>query len=356
MEAKSKVAFCFPGQIQERPILSKGHPLSEDPLFRAWVDRAERKTGMELWKFMNEETEGTQVPLKLQLTTYLFSVIYFQRLLEKGWTPEILIEHSMGIYAALTASEAITFEEGLFITQSIGRLLEEEGTLYPGMMASIIGLPLEEIQKIISTLDGYRLAIANYNGSMHFVISGEGEGVQKAMELAMTRKALSVSKLSFNTALHSPSLSHLRGKIRDLLREIEVRPFRYPILNHWTIQPLNRGAVSKLSFNTALHSPSLSHLRGKIRDLLREIEVRPFRYPILNHWTIQPLNRGEVKDFLSEEIARPVYWVRCVEKCIQEGFRQFVEVGKESTLTKLIRWIDREVDALSAEELLFSGG
>lgn len=305
MEAKSKVAFCFPGQIQERPILSKGHPLSEDPLFRAWVDRAERETGMELWKFMNEETEGNQVPLKLQFTTYLFSVIYFQRLLEKGWTPEILTEHSMGIYAALTASEAITFEEGLFITQSIGRLLEEEGALYPGMMASIIGLPLEEIQKIISTLDGYRLAIANYNGSMHFVISGEGEGVQKAMELAMTRKALS---------------------------------------------------VSKLSFNTALHSPSLSHLRGKIRDLLREIEVRPFRYPILNHWTIQPLNRGEVKDFLSEEIARPVYWVRCVEKCIQEGFRQFVEVGKESTLTKLIRWIDREVDALSAEELLFSGG
>jgi [acyl-carrier-protein] S-malonyltransferase len=305
MEAKSKVAFCFPGQIQERPILSKGHPLSEDPLFRAWVDRAERETGMELWKFMNEETEEDQVPLKLQLTTYLFSVIYFQRLLEKGWTPEILTEHSMGIYAALTASEAITFEEGLFITQSIGRLLEEEGALYPGMMASIIGLPLEEIQKIISTLDGYRLAIANYNGSMHYVISGEGEGVQKAMELAMTRKALS---------------------------------------------------VSKLSFNTALHSPSLSHLRGKIRDLLREIEVRPFRYPILNHWTIQPLNRGEVKDFLSEEIARPVYWVRCVEKCIQEGFRQFVEVGKESTLTKLIRWIDREVDALSAEELLFSGG
>jgi len=305
MEAKSKVAFCFPGQIQERPILSKGHPLSEDPFFRAWVDRAERETGMELWKFMNEETEGDQVPLKLQLTTYLFSMIYFQRLLEKGWTPEILTEHSMGIYAALTASEAITFEEGLFITQSIGRLLEEEGALYPGMMASIIGLPLEESQKIISTLDGYRLAIANYNGSMQFVISGEGGGVQKAMELAMTRKALS---------------------------------------------------VNKLSFNTALHSPSLSHLRGKIRDLLREIEVRPFRYPILNHWTIQPLNRGEVKDFLSEEIARPVYWVRCVEKCIQEGVRQFVEVGKESTLTKLIRWIDREVEALSAEELLFSGG
>lgn len=305
MEIMDKVVFCFPGQIQERPILSKDHPLSRDPDFRAWIDQAEKQTEMDLWKFIMGEREEDQIPLKLQLTTYLFSVIYFHRLLEKGWIPEMLTEHSMGIYAALTASGAITFEEGLFITQSIGRLLEEEGVLYPGAMASIIGLPLEEIQKILNTLDGYRLTIANYNGSMHFVISGEVEGVQKAMELARARKALS---------------------------------------------------ASKLPFNTALHSPTLAHLRGKIRDLLRNIEVRPFRYPILNHWTIQPLSRGEVKDFLSEEIARPVYWIRCVEKCTQEGIRHFIEVGKESTLTKLIRWIDREVEAHPAEELLFLGG
>lgn len=305
MGGTEKIAFCFPGQIQEIPILSKDHPLVKDPLFRAWTDQAEKQTGMELWKLMSGERDEDQLPLKLQLMTYLFSVIHFHRLSEKGWIPEILTEHSMGIYAALTASEAITFEEGVFITHSIGKLLEEEGALCPGMMASIIGLPLEEIQKIISTLDGYQLAIANYNGSMHFVISGEAEGVQKAMELALNRRALS---------------------------------------------------VSKLSFHTALHSPALSPLRGKIRKILKDIEVRPFRYPILNHWTVQLLNRHEVRDFLSEEIARPVYWVRCVEKCIRDGIRRFIEVGKESSLTKLIRWADREVEAISTEELLFSGG
>jgi malonyl CoA-acyl carrier protein transacylase len=43
-----------------------------------------------------------------------------------------------------------------------------------------------------------------------------------------------------------------------------------------------------------------------------------------------------------------VYWIRCVEKLLQEGFTQFVEVGHEATLTKLMRWIDREAEAFSA--------
>jgi len=48
----------------------------------------------------------------------------------------------MGIYSALAASEAISFEEGLFHHEAIGRLLKREGALHRGGMASIIGLPL----------------------------------------------------------------------------------------------------------------------------------------------------------------------------------------------------------------------
>jgi [acyl-carrier-protein] S-malonyltransferase len=207
----------------------------------------------------------------------------------------------MGIYGALAASEAITFEEGLFITESIGRLLEREGTLHPGAMASIIGLPLEEVQKICQDLDGYQLFIANYNGSMQYVLSGEEEGVEKAISFALSRKAIS---------------------------------------------------ATRLAFDIALHSPSLFSLREEIQNLLKDIKVQPPKFPILNHWTIKPLRKEEIKDFLSQEIGRPVYWVRCVEKLIQEGVDQFVEVGNESTLTKLIRWINREVEAFSAGDRL----
>lgn len=306
MLIKGKTAFCFPGQLQERPVFEDHNPLRKDPHFKELIARASCQTQFHLlnFSFGGEEREE-DFSLRLQISTYLLSMVHFYRLRAAGWTPDILTEHSMGIYAALAASEAIDFEEGLFITEAIGRLLKKEGDSYPGGMASIIGLPLEEIQKICQDLNGFHLSIANYNGSMHFVLSGEEEGIEKAVSLALARKAIS---------------------------------------------------ANKLSFNTALHSPSLYSLREKIMEILQEIKIRPLQVPILNHWTIKPLKREEVKDFLSQEIGRPVYWVRCVETLLREGFSQFVEVGHETTLTKLIRWIDREAEAFSAGDLLANKG
>lgn len=302
MISKGKIAFCFSGQLRERLMLEDLHPLRKDPHFNKWTERASLVTQFDLLNFsLKGEEAETGFNLKLQISTYLLSMIHFHRLRTAGWVPDILAEHSMGIYAALAASEAITFEEGLFITESIGRLLEREGTLRRGGLAGIIGLPLGEIEKICHDLNGHHLSIANYNGSMQFVLSGEEEGVEKAISLALSRKAIS---------------------------------------------------ASRLSFDTALHSPSLLSLREEIQDILKDIEIRPPKFPILNHWTVTPLRREEVKDFLSQEIGRPVYWDRCVERLIQEGVTQFIEVGQEATLTKLIRWIHREAEAFSAGEHL----
>ena len=300
--SKGKIAFCFPGQLREKLVLEDEHPLREDPHFKKWTGEASRLTQFDLLRFSFKGKEGEAgLNLKLQISTYLLSMIHFYRLRAAGWIPDIVAEHSMGIYAALAASEAITFEEGLFITDSIGRLLEREGTLHRGGLASIIGLPLGEVEKICRDLNGHHLSIANYNGSMQFVLSGEEEGVERAISGALLRRAVSASRLPFNTALHSPSLLPLREEIRDILKDMEIR------------------------------SPKFS---------------------ILNHWTVMPLKKEQIIDFLSEEIGRPVYWDRCVERLIQEGVTQFIEVGQEATLTKLIRWIHREAEVFSAGEHL----
>jgi [acyl-carrier-protein] S-malonyltransferase len=296
-----KTAFCFPGQLHEKPIL-KDHPLEEDPYFKQLFTRACHQTKFDLLNFLfGEEKREKDLGLMLQVSTYLLSMVHFHRLRANGWIPDVFAEHSMGIYSALAASEAISFEEGLYITEAVGRLLKREGAIHHGGMASIIGLPLDEIQKICQDLDGFQLSIANYNGSMHFVLSGEERGVEKAISLALSRKAVS---------------------------------------------------AGRLPFNTALHSPSLYSLREEIMAILQDVKVQGLKVPILNHWTIKPLRREEVKDFLSQEIGRPVYWIRCVEKLLEEGFTRFIEVGHEATLTKLMRWIDREAEAFSAGDRL----
>jgi len=299
---KGKTAFCFPGQLQEKPLLEDHHPLKEDSHFKELFKRASSQTKFDLLNFsFGGEEEGEDFSFKLQISTYFLSMVHFYRLRAAGWNPDVFAEHSMGMYAALAASEAISFEEGIYITEAIGRLIKREGEIHRGGMASIIGLSLEEIQKILQDLNGFQLSIANYNGSRHFVLSGEEEGVEKAISLALSRKAIS---------------------------------------------------AARLAFNTALHSPPLSSLREEIIELLKDIKIQPPKVPILNHWTIKPLRREEIKDFLSQEIGRPVYWIRCVEKLLQEGVTQFIEVGHETTLTKLMRWIDREAEAFSAGDCL----
>jgi [acyl-carrier-protein] S-malonyltransferase len=301
-ESKEKIAFCFPGQLQERPRLKEHPSLKESPIFQEVAERASRHTSFDLVDFSFKGGSGEdRLHLKLQIATYLLSTVHFNRLKATGWVPTILAEHSMGIYAALASSEAITFEEGLCITESVGGLLDKEGSLHQGAMASITGLSLEEVQKICRDLDGYELFIANYNGPMHYVVSGEEEGVEKAVSFALARKAISATRLAFRVALHSSSLLSLREGIKEILKDVKVQP------------------------------PKI---------------------PILNHWTIKPLKKEEIKDFLSEEIGRPVYWIRCVEKLVQDGVTQFVEVGHEATLTKLIRGINRDVDAFSAGDRL----
>lgn len=291
-----KMAFCFPGQMQGRPILNGNHPVNRDPRFAEWLERASRQTDFDLLHFCFKGGEAGE-NLKLQMATYLLSMIHFFRLQAEGWAPDILAEHSMGIYAALAASEAITFEEGLWITESIGRRLEREGAFSGGAMASLVGLPIGEVEKICQELGGFDLSIANYNGSKHFVLSGKEEGIEKAVALALSRKAVS---------------------------------------------------ATRLTFNVELHSPGLSGLSGEIEALINGIDIRPPRYPIINHLTLEPLRKEEIKTFLSREIAQPVYWDRCVEKLIREGVDQFIEVGHGASLVKWIRWIDRRVDAFSA--------
>jgi malonyl CoA-acyl carrier protein transacylase len=136
--SKGKTAFCFPGQLHEKPILEDHHPLREDPHFKEVLRRVSSQTKFDLLHFsFGDEDEAEDFSLKLQIATYILSMVHYYRLRAAGWNPNILAEHSMGIYAALAASEAITFEEGLWVTESIGRILEREGASSRGAMASI---------------------------------------------------------------------------------------------------------------------------------------------------------------------------------------------------------------------------
>jgi [acyl-carrier-protein] S-malonyltransferase len=292
-----KVTLCFPGQLGRVPneIGKKsggGYDLPHPFLERAW-----EKAGFDLSSFLfQREEEDRYLNLKLQVTSYLLSMIAFDRYRGKGGQWDFITEHSMGIYAALAAAEAMTFEEGLQMTKGIGLILEKAGEKSPGGMAAIVGLEAEEMKRICAEVSG-NLYVANVNGSRHFVLSGAVAPLEQGMELSLKRGAISVQRLTFTTPLHSPLLESIADDVHKFITDFTIRPPKIFLACHWSGKRLN--------------------------------------------------DPEEIRKFLVKELYRPVDWEGCVQHLLSQSVGCFIEMGPDSALTKLIRWIDRDVKALS---------
>jgi [acyl-carrier-protein] S-malonyltransferase len=292
-----KVALCFPGQLSRVPDeIGKrsggGYDLPHPFLERAW-----EKAGFDLFSFFfQREEEDRYLNLKLQVTSYLLSMIAFDRYRKKGGEWDFITEHSMGIYASLAAAEAVTFDQGLEITKGIGLILEQAGEKRPGGVAAIVGLEAGEIKEICATFPG-DVYIANVNGSRHFVLSGAIPVLDQCIEISLKRGAISAQRLTFSTPLHSPLLKSIAEDVRKFVTGFDMQPPKTFLASHWS--------------GMQLRSPE------------------------------------EIKLFLVEELYRPVDWEGCVRHLRSQNVACFIEMGSDNALTKLIRWIDRDVKALS---------
>jgi [acyl-carrier-protein] S-malonyltransferase len=121
--------------------------------------------------------------------------------------------HSLGEFTAYAAADCFTLEDALRIVRRRGELMYESGTARPGAMAAIlgdIGRPIEEICAQASR-DAGLVVPANYNSPGQLVLSGEVQGVERAMALCKEAGAKRAVRLNVSGAFHSPlmeSASH----------------------------------------------------------------------------------------------------------------------------------------------------
>jgi len=299
-QANKKVCFIFPGQLLELPYLD-ADILRDGALFHDVITKARELVGFE-WstRAFKDPALKKYSNLKLQILSYLISVIYYNYLRREGIVPDVISEHSMGIYAALVASGVFTFEEGLELVFRIGLLLEQRAEEMNGAMASIIGLTEDEIHSIFERFNSYRLFIANYNGSRQFVLSGEREGIEKTIELALN-------------GYHAI-------------------------------------AARELVLNVPLHCKLIKVMKKDLVELLSTFNPKEGTIPVINHLTADICKQKSIRKFLCEEIYKPVLWDRCVQKLIGCGTHLFIEVGYGETLCKLIRWINKDVPVLNIKD------
>ena len=207
-------AFVFPGQGSQ--AAGMGKELAEIyPIAKETFDEADSLLGFSLSQLMwNGPAEELNETVNTQPALYIHSVAVWRAfsLHHQGFQPVAVAGHSLGELSALTASEALSFSDGLRLVRRRGELMKRAGELNPGGMAAILGVDIPTLDKVCaeaSTTDEI-VQVANDNCPGQVVISGHRSALERAMAGAKAAGAKRALPLQVSIAAHSPLMASIQ--------------------------------------------------------------------------------------------------------------------------------------------------
>ena len=292
--APGKVAFLYPGQgsqyvnmlrtLRERePVVAAVFAEADEvmtPLLGAPLtsfvfdgDDPESTARMEQRLMQTEITQPAMLAADIGLTKLLESY---------GITPDMVMGHSLGEYAALVAAGALDFSSALEAVSARGREMAHLSVADPGAMAAVFG-PLDLIEQTVAETGG-GVVIANVNSLSQAVIGGPTTAVERAVE-AFAAQGITAMRIPVSHAFHTSIVAPASEPLKAALRRMAVRP---PVL------------------------PIVANVTGDF-------------YPA-------DVDSSGMVDVLGRQVASPVQFVAGLRTLYDAGARTFVEVGPKKAL------------------------
>jgi 3-oxoacyl-(acyl-carrier-protein) synthase/malonyl CoA-acyl carrier protein transacylase/NAD(P)-dependent dehydrogenase (short-subunit alcohol dehydrogenase family)/acyl carrier protein len=140
--------------------------------------------------------------------------------LARGVTPEMVLGHSLGEYAAAVVAGVMTLENCLRLVSARARVMQKHSGGH-GVMAAA-RLSSQAAEEAIQRLNLQELvAVAAVNGAKSIVVSGTDEAVRRVLEA--TGSANSSRKLNVKHAFHSPLMRGMLEQYRQVLETVNLR-------------------------------------------------------------------------------------------------------------------------------------
>ena len=257
----SKTVFLFPGQASQYVGMGKDlYDASEN--VKKLYTLASDEIGEDIAKL---SFEGPQEELKRTRFTQPAILVHALSVLtilkEQNKTPhfDFACGHSLGEYAALAVSGAMTFEDAIKAVVKRASLMEEACQNNPGTMAAIMGLSAEVLEDICKkATDGGEVVIpANYNSKIQIAISGSVKAVERAVELAKEAKAKRAMLLEVGGAFHSPLMASAKDGMENYLNNVTISDPQIPVIANVTAQPVFSGEEIRKLLVKQITSPVL---------------------------------------------------------------------------------------------------
>jgi len=288
-----KRAFVFPGQGTQLKETDVRYILSL-PNASDFIKKSSSLLDLDMEDLLLRGISPKDTEIS-QIVTYILSLSLFYTLEASGLSADVVAGHSLGEYSALTASGAISFEDGLKIVRERGRIMAEACREIRGGMIAVIGLDREDVLEAIKDVPD--VEAVNFNSPKQVVISGRESALSVAEDILKRKGAKRTIRLEVAGPFHS-----------SFLKEYGERFYNNFISDLKIDKP-------KIDF--------VSSVNGR---LIRE--------------------ENEIRECLRVQMYSPVRWVDVVRTLEELGEVDIIEVGATSVLTGLIRQTSSKLNIL----------
>mgnify|MGYP001361676296 FL=1 len=210
--------------------------------------------------------------------------------------------HSLGEYSALVCSEALDFNDALYLLHERGKAMQEAVPVGKGGMIAILGLKVEDINKLLKENKHIKgvCEIANDNADGQVIVSGDKE---------------KVDQLKIN------------------LKEKKIK-----------FIPLKVSAP----FHCTLMKPAAEIMKNKINS----IQFKDPNFEIINNVTAKAeISSDKIKKLLIDQIFSTVKWRESLLNMSNLGVKNFIEIGPGKALTGMVKRTIKDANCFSINSI-----
>ena len=287
-----KYAQIFPGQGSQ--FVGIGKDLFDHyKNAKKYFLQANRILGFEITEIMFEGNHKELTETNIAQPAIFIHSIIKSRLVKKKGRVIVVAGHSLGEFSALVASNSISFQDGLELVRVRANEMKKACEINPGTMAAVIGLENEIVENSCMKIKEI-VVPANYNCPGQIVVSGEKDGIINVSKNLNEKGARKVIPLNVGGAFHSPLMLPAKKVLEEYIQKIQFK------------------------------KPSCPIYQNSVGKGVSSVE--------------------EIKKNLVNQLISPVLWTQSINRMIDDGITNFVEVGPGKVLQGLIKKINPDVN------------
>ncbi len=220
-----RIGWQFTGQGSQ--LVGMGKTLYQSqPVFRAALDACDAQMmtlrNESLLEVMFEQEERLNDTRWTQPAIFAIQMGLVHLLQSWGLTPDVVMGHSVGQYAAACTAGILSWEDGLTLISHRGRLIGDLPR--DGGMLAVFAKP----ETVTDAVKDLPLSIAALNGT-HVVVSGETDAIADAESLFET-KSVRTKRLTTSHAFHSALMDDVLAPFAEIANSVSFQAPQLPLI------------------------------------------------------------------------------------------------------------------------------